>query len=331
MGCCVFLALAGCATAQKEQVEMPVEAEMSISNTPDPEITPVEEEIEEEPEVVNSPVAGLEGLETWELIGDDSLVNEFYEVKTAVTETMDGSELRITVREALYDEMMDMEAAPMTLVTISTGGYEVRHPLYPDRRMDFEYALPKSRPQLLAISEHCGCVDPYADLVHLFTVYRGAIRPLGAVSGLDDAEADGLMDPFVYDTSFSGGLGMMESDSAPVVRFFYSVDKGRLVGDSRKYGPYYRKNIERLSDIIVKAHAESPDSGDIAPLLEKFLYYRAMGAEAEGWEALEADVMLYGEDGFPQLSAGDETPERISLEEIVSRARKALAKSMEDM
>jgi hypothetical protein len=317
---CAFLLIGGCATAQKE----PVEPEISVSNTPTPEIIEIEEE------VIYSPVLRLQGLESWELLSSSELVEEFYEVKTAKTEKMDGTEVRITVREARFDEMMDVEVAPMTLVTISSNGYEVRQPLYPDRRMEFEYSLPKSKPQLLSINESCGCADPYADKVHLFTIYKNAIRPLGALSGVVDDDDDGLLEPFVYDISFSNGLGIMEGWEAPVIKFFFSVDRGRLVAGSKKHDPYYSEQVGRLSEVIVRGHAESPDSGDLAPVLEKFLYLKAMGMEKKGWKELERDVMLYGENGFPQRRPEGEYPRLFALEEIASRIRKALGKDWMD-
>ena len=321
MSCCAFLLIGGCASVQKE----PVETNVSITNVPEPEIISDDEE-PVQAAVINSPVLRLQGLESWELLSSSELIEEFYEVKTSMDEKMDSSDVRITVREARYDEMMDVEIAPMTLVTISSNGYEVRQPLYPDRRMEFEYSLPRSKPQLLAINERCGCTDPYGDKVYLFTIYRNAIRPLGALSGVADDDDDGFFEPYVYDTSFSNGLGIMEGWEAPVIKFFFTVDRGRIVAGSDKCNAYYKEQVDLLSERIKKEHTESPDSGDLAPVLEKFLYLRAMGMEKKGWQSLEEDVMLYGADGFPQRRAEGAATELLALEEIASRIRKALGK-----
>jgi len=298
-----------------------------VLNTPVAEGVAVVNDVEHRPpaEPVD-PAEMLQGMEAWELLGNNSMIDELYEVKTVKTEKVNGSEVRISIRQARYDEMTDIAIAPMTLVTISSNGLQVRQPLYYNRRAEFEYSIPVSRPQLLAIHERCGCEDPYADLLHLFTVYRKAIRPLGAVSGISDADGDGLLEPFVYDTAFSNGLGLIESERAPVVRVFLSVDKGRLVAERGKYESFYRSKIDGLSELIARDRAESPGSGDLAPVLEKFLYYKALGWEKEGWQDLEKDLMLYDVRRFPQQRGKGVSPEKFSVVEIVSRMRKALGK-----
>lgn len=321
VACCASLFMGGCATADKSAVEMPIEAGMSVSNSPDPTV---------QTGVIKSPVKKLEGLETWELLGNNALIEEFYELKNTSTEMLDGLEVRITVREARFDEMMEIAIAPMTLVTVSSSGFEVRQPLYPDRRVEFVYSLPKSSPRLLVINERCNCPDPYGDRLHLFTMYNGSIRPLGAVSGIEDADGDGMFEPFAYDLAFSNGMGLVEADKAPVIRFFFTLKRGDLISGNFKHAPFYGRQITRLSETITKDHAESPGSGDLVPILEKFLYYKAMGREKDGWKALEKDILLYGGQWFPQRRGVGGKPQKTSVEEIISRMRKALGRAWKE-
>ena len=305
------------------------EAGPMVDNTPgggaEIEIVPMEEP--QTAPASNSPASRLQGMETWEILGSAALLGELYEVKGVRTGKLGASEVKITVREARSDELLEAPSAPMTIASISTGGSEFRLPLYAGRRMEFEHSFNQGRPPLLAVTERCGCPDPYADLVHLFMVYRGALRPLGAVSGLDDADGDGLKEPFVYDTSFSDGLGLTGPDRAPVVRVFLEVKAGALAASGRRYASVYQARIDALSGLIANDLSADPGSGDLAPVLEKFLYYRAMGLEKDGWSALEKDIMLYGGMDFPVRGAGGRETVKVAVEEIVSRARKALGKS----
>lgn len=266
-------------------------------------------------------------MDMWVLMQDDALVEELYELKDVKTEKMNGTEVRIAVRQAVSDELAAAPSAPMTIATISSNGFEVRHPLYTDRRMEFEYELADSKPPLLVIYERATPAGgDGGDLLHLFTLYRGVVRPLGAVSGLEDADADGKVDPYVYDRAFAGGLGLIDPADAPLGKAYFAVEGGKIVRDREKFTSYYTGIINAADNEIGQGRAVSPGSADLVPILRKFLALRAMGAQGEGWKVLEKDVMSYGGDFFPLKGVEGQPPRRVAVEEVISLVRKSVGK-----
>ncbi len=272
-------------------------------------------------------ITRLLGMKMWQILQDDRMLAEFYEVKLEKNLKMGKVDVQLKVRQALSDQLMDIYEAPMTIAHVKSNGFEVRHPLYPTRRMEFEYLTPPSDPAILAIYERCDCAEPEGDLVHLFVEYRRILMPIGAASGVEDADGDGLFEPYVYEEAFKGGFGILDSDTAIRIKVYFNIIDGKMKPGGQKFALYYLQQISELDKLIVDDQVTTPTSGDLVPILKKFLYYRAMGREEEGWTAFNADIQLYGGHMFPQRGIVGEELRNIKVERLSELMRKAFGAS----
>lgn len=252
--------------------------------------------------------------------------NKYYvEVKT-INKDVSNNSIEIKIFKIKDDKnSLLYDRCPYCFVEISTGTIKKYQAL--GMRMNEEPVLFLEIPEnILCLRYEMGGTGTGNRGLYLYSLEKETLlQKIGQVGGVSK-KSDGEKVFYNWNNIFEITKYFSHADS-PGIREYYKIQKAKLIKDNKSI--FYEEEVARLQKEIAEYQKGKPKeyiSGKdslLNKIITKYLYFRFMDKEKDGWEVLKKELHFYGDTYF-QLDGDFTKDKKIEINKLEADLRRQI-------
>jgi len=264
-----------------------------------------------------------------DITGSVSILNDLFSIQAEKKLMIKDKDLSLSLHTIKFNELLNYDNIPHSIITIKSNNKLARIGLSQyEPAKELSYKIPNSKTPVLAIQDTTGGNCWNCRLFHIIGLDdKYFLNNIATVTHMGDIDKDGADDFIRYDDIWEGGLGLLSHADSPGAIIILTLNEGKILPDIRHHIPYYQSEIKRLTSEINKYPKSIPPEKTrlLSRILEKFLIYRLLGDEENGWREFNKDIRHYDSDYFYLAeSLRTRGVDKIPISDIIHRMKTSL-------